>query len=311
MAYPLFMKLCMFTQKHKGKLLAVSSVGLFTVNISYHLFPEQTFRKLYQGWSKGELSQLTGTQQRLFHDIFKEVQLVSSSGFTPFAAYGFQPVSAGIPWLPQGCLLGIPANYNNTENSGVGIVNRMLVINGKEVDWESEAGIHLRDSLTLSEKAQKFSLAREVVHAQMNGQILQASVAPLCLSSVCLSSVAIKQLLGVYSGPVLLRGVFNLVAVVLGFTFYFLCDDAVSQWLDYKSDLKTATISKSYSQGGLEFYEKILARNRVLRAIMGKEGEAIYAPSGNLFPKHKLRLKHAPYTSRRDRIQHTLEMQQG
>ncbi|XP_075037228.1 transmembrane protein 177 [Mixophyes fleayi] len=310
MAYSLFMKLCTFTRRYKGKLLGLSSLGLFAVNISYHVFPEQTFRKVYQGWTKGELSQLNDKQQRLFQVVLEETHVGSSSGYTPFSAYGFQPVSVGIPWLPQGCLVGIPANYNHTEENGAGIVNRVLVINGQEVDWNSEAGTSLRDSLTLSEDAQKFSLAREAVHAQINGPILQASVAPLCLSGVCLSSVACKQLLGLYSGPVLLRGVFNLVAVVVGFTLYFLCDDALNQWLEFKSDQKVATISKSYSQGGLEFYDKILARNQILRAIMGKQGEAIYAPSGNLFPKQKLRLKHAPYTARRDRVRQTLEMQQ-
>lgn len=309
MAFPLFLKLCVFTRQHRGKLLGASSLGLFAVNLSYHVFPDQTFRRLYQGWSKGEPALLTTRLQTLFRDVLDESR-VASSGFTPFAAYGFQPVSAGAPWLPSGCLIGIPANYNGTKKDGVGISDRVLVINGQEVDWASDPGISLRDSLTLSANAQKFSLAREAIHSQIGGPILQAAVAPLCLTSVCVSSVAIKQLLGLYSGPMLLRGVFNVLAVLLGFTGYYLCYDGVSQWLDYRSDKKAAAVSKAYAQGGLEFYEKILARNRLLRRIMGKQGETMYAPNGNLFPKNKLRLKHAPYTARRERILHALEKQQ-
>ncbi|KAM3916105.1 transmembrane protein 177 [Leptodactylus fuscus] len=309
MAYPLFLKFCVFTRQHRGKLLAASSLGLLAVNVSYHVFPEQTFRRLYQGWSKGEPAPLTHKLQALLNDVLEETRM-ASSGFTPFAAYGFQPVSAGAPWLPSGCLIGIPANYNGTKEDGTGITDRLLVIDGQEVDWASEPGIRLRDSLTLSADAKKFSLAREAIHAQTGGPILQASVAPLCLTSVCVCSVAFKQLLGLYSGPILLRGVFNVLAVLLGYTGYFLSYDAVSQWLDYRSDRKAAAVSTAYAQGGLEFYEKILARNRLLRVLMGKQGETMYTPSGNLFPKSKLRQKHAMYTARRDRILHALEKQQ-
>ncbi|XP_044129118.1 transmembrane protein 177 isoform X1 [Bufo gargarizans] len=309
MAYPLFLKLCVFTRQHRGKLLGASSLGLLAVNVSYHAFPEQTFRRLYQGWSKGEPTPLSDKLRALFQDVLDDTRLASTR-FSPFAAYGFQPISAGVPWLPSGCLIGIPANYNGTMEDGAGVTDRLLVINGEEVDWASELGRRLRDSLTFSVNAQKFSLAREAIHAQTSGPILQASVAPLCLTSVCVSSVALKQLLGLYSGPILLRGVFNALAILLGFTGYFLCSDAVSQWLDYRSDRRAAAVSKAYARGGLEFYEKILTRNRLLRGIMGEQGGTMYAPSGNVFPKHKLRMKHAPYTSRRDRILRALEKQQ-
>ncbi|OCT63295.1 transmembrane protein 177 [Xenopus laevis] len=306
MSSPFLWRFLSFTQKYRGTLLAVSSVGLFAANISYHVAPEQTFRKLYQGWSKGEPVQLTAKLQGLFQEVLEETHMGVTSSYVPFSAFGFHPVSAGIPWLPSGCLIGIPFNYNDTEQDGVGIADRVLLINGKEVDWSSDAGTHLRQALNLSLDAQKFSLAREVFYAQGNSPIIQASVAPVCLSGICLSSVAIKQLLGLYSGPILLRGVYNMAVVVLGFAGYFLCSDAVSQWLDYQSDRKVAAVSKSYATGGIEFYEKILAQNRILRTLMGKQGETMYSPSGNLFPNDYLRLKNAPYTSRRDRIKNAL-----
>nr|AAI57343.1 hypothetical protein LOC100125110 [Xenopus tropicalis] len=302
MSSPFLWRFLSFTQKYRGALLAVSSVGLFAANVSYHVAPEQTFRKLYQGWSRGEPAQLSAKLQGLFQEVLRETQTEATSSYAPFSAFGFHPVSAGIPWLPSGCLIGIPANYNDTEQDGVGIVDRVLMVNGKEVDWSSDVGAHLRQALTLSVYAQKFSLAREVVNAQGNSPIIEASVAPACLSATCISSVAIKQLLGLYSGPLVLRAVYNMAAVALGFAAYFLCSDAVSQWLDYRSDRRAAAVSKSYAAGGIEFYEKILARNRILRTLMGKQGETMYSPSGNLFPKYYIRLKHAPYTSRRERI---------
>ncbi|XP_072274038.1 transmembrane protein 177 [Pyxicephalus adspersus] len=307
MALQLFLKFCTFTRNHRVKLLGASSLGLFAANISYHVLPDQTFRKVYQAWSKGEPAQLSERLHQLFQDVLAEARCPSPSGYTPFAGYGFHPTSAGVPWLPGGCMIGIPANYNNMGEDGAGIVERLLVINGEEVDWSSDLGKRLRDCLVFSTDAKKFSLAREAVHAQSGGPLIQASVAPVCLTAVCVSSVGLKQLLGLYTGPILLRGIFNLLAITVGLTGYFLCSDSVNQWLDFRADSKAAAISKSYAQGGLEFYDKILARNRILRGIMGKQGETMYAPSGNVFPKPKVRLKHAPYTARRARIQRTLE----
>ncbi|KAG9469913.1 transmembrane protein 177 [Eleutherodactylus coqui] len=308
MAFRLFMKLCVFTQQHRGKCLAGSSLGLFAVNVFYHVFPEQTFRELYQEWYKGERTALSDRLRAQFRDVLDETRL-DSSGFTPFAAYGFQIISAGVPWLPGGCLIGVPTNYNSRMEDGTCIADRVVLVNGQEVDWTREPGISLQDSLTLSVNAQKFSMAREALHAQTGGPILRASVAPLSLTAVCVSAVAVKQHLGLYSRPILFRGFYNVLIVLLGLTGYCLGYDMVSQFLDYKADRKAAAISKAYARGGLELYEKILAHNKLLRGIFGKKGETTYASNGNLFPGY-LRQKHASYTSRRDRIKHALEKRQ-
>lgn len=77
--------------------------------------------------------------------------------------------------------------------------------------------------------------------------------------------------------------------------------------LDCKADRNAATVSKDYAKGGVEFYDKILSRNRILRALMGKEGTKIYAPSGNIFPRHWFRIKYTRYTYRRDLIVNILK----
>ncbi|XP_030066338.1 transmembrane protein 177-like [Microcaecilia unicolor] len=306
MAAHLLLKLAAFVQRNRSGLLAVSCAGLFGANVLYHVFPEQTFRTVYQCWAKGQPAELSGQLQSLFREVLQDTGVRSAEkNFKAFAAFGFQPVGAGIPWLPGGALVGIPATFNNADD-GQGI----FVINGKEVDWHSQDGIFLKEALTLSAEAQMFSLAREVLYFQGNSPIIKAAVAPACLFGVTLSGVAVKQLLGLYSGPVVLRGLYNLAVLVAGLVGYFLAYDAVNQWLDYRSDRRTATLSKDYARGGVEYYEKLLARNRTLRRLMGKQGEKLYAPTGNLFPRYWFRLKHAPYTARRDLIVNILKMHQ-
>ncbi|XP_059826319.1 transmembrane protein 177 [Hypanus sabinus] len=307
MAGQFFKKLMLFGSKHRVKLLAVSCGGLFATNVFCHVFPQRTYGKLYQAWSKGVPAELPDRLQDTFQEVLKDAGVESAQNYTAFAAFSFQPVSAGVPWLPSGALIGIPVNFNSTGEDGQGITNRIVMINGRDIKWDSEVGKSLRESLTFSSNAQKFAIAREVMYLQSNGPVLQSVVAPACLAGTYLTALAAKQALGLYSGPFLLRALFNLAAAATGFVGYFLLSDAVNHWLDYRSDHQTATISKSYAKGGIEFYDKILARNRTFRSLLGKMGMEMYATNGNLFPKHWFRLKHAPYTARKEMLENTLK----
>lgn len=234
--------------------------------------------------------------------MLKDYGVSSSNNFSAFASFGFHPVGAGLPWLPAGAQIGIPANFNSTADDPSGITDRTIFINGKAVEWDSDSGVALREALLFSPDAQKFALAREVARLQCGGPVMGAAVAPSCLAGVWVYSVVLKQLLGLHAGPVVVRGAVNVVALGLGAVSYFLTSDAVNQWIDYSSDRRAAGVSRDYAKGGVEFYDKILSRNKTLRSLMGEKGEQMYAPSGNLFPAHILQLKHTPYTSRREGI---------
>lgn len=234
--------------------------------------------------------------------MLKDYGISSTKNFSAFASFGFHPVGAGVPWLPAGAQIGIPANFNSTTDNLGGITNRSIFINGKTVDWSSDAGSELKEALMFSPEAQKFAIAREVARLQSGGPVLNAAVAPFCLGGVWVYSVVLKQVFGLHTGPLLLRGAVNVLALGLGAVSYFLTSDAVSQWIDYTSDRRAAGVSRDYAKGGVEFYDKILSRNKTLRSLMGQKGEEMYAPSGNLFPAHLLQLKHTPYTSRREGI---------
>ncbi|XP_042350861.1 transmembrane protein 177 [Plectropomus leopardus] len=297
-----FLKYSVFLQKYRTPLLVASCGGVFAANMFYHVFPDVFYRQLYQAWSKGEPATLSEKLEDVFQQVLKDYGISSPKNFSAFASFGFHPVGAGVPWLFAGAQIGIPANFNSTSNDPMGITNRTIFINGKTVDWTSEAGAALQEALVFSLEAQKFAIAREVARLQSGGPVISAAVAPLCLAGVWVYSVLMKQVFGLHAGPPLLRGGVNVLALGLGAVSYFLTSDAIGQWMDYKSDRCAAGLSRDYAEGGVEFYNKILARNRTLRSLMGQKGEEMYAPSGNLFPAHLLKLKHTPYTSRREGI---------
>ncbi|KAJ8415107.1 hypothetical protein AAFF_G00008050 [Aldrovandia affinis] len=306
MAFP-FPKVTVLVQKYRTGLLIAGCGAVFSANIFYHVFPDNTFKKLYQAWSKGGPANLSEKLENTFQDVLKDLGVSSRQRYSAFAAFGFHPVGAGLPWMPSGGQIGIPANFNSTLDDAGGITNRVILINGKEVAWDSSSGTALKEALVFSPEAQRFAVAREVARLESGGPILHAAVAPGCLAGVCVYGVALKQIFNLYSGPALMRGVVNVVALTLGVVSYLLTADAVNQWLDYSSDRKAASISTDYAKGGVEFYDKILSRNKTLRILMGQKGEEMYAPSGNLFPANVFRLRHAPYTSRREGIARLLK----
>lgn len=297
-----FLKYAVLLQKYRTPLLITSCGGVFAANMFYHVFPDMSYRQLYQAWSKGEPVKLSEKLEDVFQQVLKDYGIGSPKNFSAFASFGFHPVGAGVPWLFAGAQIGIPANFNSTPDDPSGITNRTIFINGKTVDWASDTGTALQEALVFSHEAQKFAVAREVARLQSGGPAMSAAVAPLCLGGVWVYSVFMKQVFGLNGGPLLLRGGVNILALGLGAVSYFLTSDAVGQWIDYSSDRRAAGLSRDYAKGGVEFYDKILSRNRTLRSLMGQKGEEMYAPSGNLFPAHLLQLKHTPYTSRREGI---------
>ncbi|XP_072541372.1 transmembrane protein 177 isoform X2 [Salminus brasiliensis] len=301
MAY-MFLRFRVLVKKNRTPILIAGCGGVFFSNIFYHIFPETTYRRLYQAWSEGEPFTLSEKLENEFQQVLKDLAVGSSGKYSAFAAYGFHPVGAGVPWLPSGAQIGIPANFNGTADDLSGITNRTIVINGKKVEWDSEVGTALKNALLLSRDAQKFAMAREVSRLECGGLLLQAAVAPACLAGAWFYSVTLKQVFRHFAGSLIFRAGVNVVALGLGAVAYFFASDATTHWLEYHSDKQAASLSRDYAKGGVEFYDKILSRNKILRLLMGPKGEEMYAPSGNLFPTNLLSLRHATYTSRRDGI---------
>ncbi|KAK7938500.1 hypothetical protein WMY93_001826 [Mugilogobius chulae] len=271
-------------QKYRSPVMVCTCSGLFGLNLVQHLVPEQSFCALYQAWSKGEPVQLSDKLQALFQEVLQDFGVSSPQKFSAFASFGFHPVAAGLPVLPSGAHVGIPANFNSSAADSRGITDRTVFINGRAVDWSSAAGSALSHALLLSERAQKFAVAREVARLDGGLPAVSAAVAPACVGGVWLYSVVLKQMFALHSGPVLFRAAVNALSLGLGLVSYFLAADAVGQFVDYASDRRAAAVSQDYARGGVEFYDKLLSRNKTLRTLMGPKGEEMYAPNGNLFP---------------------------
>lgn len=75
------------------------------------------------------------------------------------------------------------------------------MINGKEVDWESNGSVALKKALTSSPKVQTFAVAREVVYLLKGSLLASAIIAPTCLAGTFLFGRGIKLLLSLSLSP--------------------------------------------------------------------------------------------------------------
>lgn len=64
-----FLKYSVLLQKYRAPLIAATCSGVFAANIFYHVFPDISYRKLYQAWNKGEPVELS----EKLEDVFQQV----------------------------------------------------------------------------------------------------------------------------------------------------------------------------------------------------------------------------------------------
>uniref|UniRef100_A0A8C6X041 Transmembrane protein 177 n=1 Tax=Neogobius melanostomus TaxID=47308 RepID=A0A8C6X041_9GOBI len=243
-----WLRASVFLQKYRSPLLLTSCSGLFGLNLIQHLTPEQSFCTVYQAWFKGE-------------PVLSDFGVSSPQRFSAFASFGFHPVGAGLPVAPSGVRIGIPANFNSSEDDAHGITDRTIFINGRAVDWSSGSGSALRSAL-------------EVARLDSCFPALTAAVAPLCVAGVWVYSVALKQIFSLHTGPVLLRAAANALSLGLGAVTYFMASDAVgSTWTTAPTDAPLPP--PGYARGGVE----------TLEGADGKPKERDVRGHGKTFPR--------------------------
>lgn len=64
-----FLKYSVLLQKYRTPLLIASCGGVFAANMFYHVFPDVSYRQLYQAWHRGEPVVLSEKLENLFQQV--------------------------------------------------------------------------------------------------------------------------------------------------------------------------------------------------------------------------------------------------
>lgn len=147
--------------------------------------------------------------------------------------------------------------------------------------WATEPGQQLIDSLVLSENAQIFAISREILSLNSIKLLLDTIYASSCLIFTYALARNLNEKFSLYGKARIVRmGMYGLVTT-FGYGLYSFLTDFTQVQYDIKLDKKLSELGPEMVEGGKEFYEKTLQRNRALRELMGRSGHKHYTALGN------------------------------
>lgn len=238
--------------------------------------PDQLNQKFHKVLNELEMEALDTTISKVFMSICPDVHHIGLTG----SKYSFR--------------IGLPLKFLYTSEADI---NPNMKIESKFIDWKSEEGKALKESLVLSENAQKFAIAQEVFKSDMASFYLQLSYPTLAL--VFLYTIAVKgnEKFQVYRKPLQARAVFYSGICFFSYGLYVLLTDKTQMMLEHMSLKKLSSLGKDYIEGGIEYFDKQLKINKVLRSLL-HDGEDTYASTGNL--NFFIRQRSLPLTYQRE-----------
>jgi len=216
-----------------------------------------------------------------------------------FAAYGHDMIHKGSCKMVTGGRIGVPSIFNF--NSLTEVARQPFELNRQPVDWSSSGGQLLMPSLLLSEKAQKFALAREIYYVETNTIYTDSFLTILFGGGSYTAGFALSRM---YNFKRNLKtwargGVYGLIGMT-GLALYITIMDTYTCRRDRKCDRKAGLLGLDYAEGGVEYYEKKLLRNKALFTLLGNAGSTYYTPYGN--EKATYRRPHAQLSERRENM---------
>jgi len=202
----------------------------------------------------------------------------------------------------------LKARFGHNSNSSSDVSDGNVGDGGDDaIDWTSPAGVAYKESLLLSPMAKRFAISRTVDLADKMHLVFSVFIGYLGVEIAYgfyrfslnrLTPVQKRMLIK----PIIIAC--TVVGVAVMNLFFQLRNAVIERW----ADDATAQIGPDYADGGIEYYEKMLSRNRAMRELLGEEGERRFHPDGNIrapwpwsggMEDSCLPFYHRPYTARK------------
>ncbi|CAL1274978.1 unnamed protein product [Larinioides sclopetarius] len=280
----------------KGKIftrtcVGITGISIFGIQIAVNGPLQENFKEMIQIYENGKPKPLSMKVKSLVNEVLAECNLEEKKKLKFFNVIGHDLYHTGGTNSPWGAMIGIPFFFEEPNN----IRFSNLRIEGHEnVDWIVD-GQDLLDALTISDKAKKFGLMREIFSCNIWDVMDNIAISVGCFffPGVFIRSMnARRDFLG--KVPFRIRISFYFLCYGFGYVLYRCLKDPLKHITAEKYDKMAAAIGPEYLDGGIEFYKKAILQNKALRELLGPRGEKLYDKDGNenyflLAPKLPLR----------------------
>lgn len=290
-----------FVTRNMQIIAGVSAASLFGLNMIPQTLGLRYYRKAVASYRDGEEEKLPESTTNIIEKVMARFSLAveQEANIYFFSCFGVDPMHKGCVTLRSGAIIGVPNNmrFHSEEDARTS----GMEVNGQEIDWSQPQGAALCEALVLSDRAKAFAMAREVAYCSSNSiwtdGFMKTGIFVLAYSTGFLMNNAfgLRSRLKLWA-----RALFYSVVGGFYFVLYLQAHDIYVAYQDNKADRRAAGLGLAYTQGGVEYYTKVLTRNCALRILMGGEGQRYYTPYGNI--ASSTRRKGVPFTERRDNL---------
>ena len=151
-------------------------------------------------------------------------------------------------------------------------------MHGTAITWNDDNEKKFKDTLLLSKAAKKYGIAQNI----MNLQIIPISFKTIHAAFFTYIAAAMIESFSLNKNTNLLFvKMTNVLLCVILFILWLVIIDITSNINETDHDKELGELGDEYIKGGIEYCEKLLERNKVIRDLMGKNGESIYTESGD------------------------------
>ncbi len=300
--------------RHLVLLTSAVTVGVatFSALLGPHTFLQSWARDVLQHHTLGMRTRITGATEKLVREVMEDAEFTAGEmGRTSaYLCYQQETMSLGSVDSHCGLLLGFPeyVQTGEVDLNKIRLKNKPLP-QSKRNSPEAEM---LRDSMSLSDGAKRFLIARELARGRKGGRhrrILALESVAFVVATFHGCRLAEEAVGGsLFRRMRWARPVFYLVSCGAAVALFVLLRDLQRLRYEAAYDADACSLGAAYAAGGVEFYEKALQRHRAMRALMeAGEGASQFTMKGDLVPGLLRAAKHRPLSLRKEDCERILE----
>ncbi|ESO01575.1 hypothetical protein HELRODRAFT_185689 [Helobdella robusta] len=252
----------------------------------------------------GEERKISKENSNLIQNILKKFDLhpIEHNNITFFTSSLSDPTCYGSVKAKFGALIGLPVTIDYDESSRLG--KESLSFGGIRLDLNksnSDVATQLAESLLLSDKAKAFVIARQLSYVSTYNLHTEVALKSVMAACIIYSMHYVKKHYREFIEKLRPLPYFLLGCTILSGwgVLYIGLKDARKCRMDYVADRKAALLGRELAEGGVEYYESLLRRNKSLR-ILTKSGPSKFTAFGN--EATLLRQNGLQITTRRDNL---------
>lgn len=259
--------------------------GALTIQLLPQTFLLQQYRKIRARYDfENNEIPIRKDIERRFKEVLDDINLVyrpviPEERIKFFNVHDIEMFHAGSTYTKYGGLVGIPVNF---EYNNIGQINNgNISIQSASLQWDAEATEEFHKSLVLSENAQKFAIAQQILKVVTFDPLIKS----FNIFADAIIGIATYEILRSKLKVTKQQRARNALCMSIAAIGTLILNLSTDNELDYYREVEIneimSKLDDKYIQGGVEYYEKLSQKNRALRVLLGSKGTYMYTPAGN------------------------------